>query len=205
MITIIDYGVGNIKAFVNIYKQLNIPVSIAKDKEELATANKLILPGVGNFDYTMQRFNDSGLRDEVSYLVLEKKIPILGVCVGMQMLAKSSEEGQLEGLNWVSGHVAKFDAAQVTTQLPLPHMGWNDVNPVSYNPLLANIDEKPKFYFLHSYYFKCDNADDSIATADYGTHFTCAVNHNNIYGTQFHPEKSHRFGIQLLKNFAEKC
>lgn len=205
MVTIIDYGVGNINAFLNIFKQLNIPAATAKKVEDLEQATKLILPGVGHFDYAMQRFNDSGMKDKVNELVLQKKLPVVGVCVGMQMMAKGSDEGNLEGLGWVDAHVHKFDAAQVSAKLPLPHMGWNDIQLTKNTPLLQDLDENPRYYFLHSYYFKCENNDDIIAETDYGIKFTSAINHKNIFGAQFHPEKSHHFGIQLLKNFAEKC
>ena len=205
MITIIDYGVGNINAFLNIYKQLNIPAKTATTVEDLENAEKLILPGVGHFDYAMQRFNDSGMKDKVNELVLEKNIPVVGVCVGMQMMAKSSDEGTLPGLGWIDAKVHKFDASQISAKLPLPHMGWNDIEIVKDSPLLQNLEEHPRYYFLHSYYFECDNPDDAIARTDYGINFTCAVNYKNRYGAQFHPEKSHHFGVQLLKNFAEKC
>jgi len=205
MITIIDYGVGNINAFLNIYKQLNIPAKTATKVEHLEDAEKLILPGVGHFDYAMQRFNDSGMKDKVNDLVINKNLPVVGVCVGMQMMAKGSDEGSLLGLGWIDAYVHKFDASQVSTKLPLPHMGWNDIQIVKNTPLLQGLEKDPRYYFLHSYYFKCSNSDDSIAETDYGVKFTSAVNHKNIYGAQFHPEKSHHFGIQLLKNFAEKC
>ncbi|WP_294285690.1 imidazole glycerol phosphate synthase subunit HisH [uncultured Chryseobacterium sp.] len=205
MVTIIDYGVGNINAFLNIYKQLNIPAKTAKTVNELECATKLILPGVGHFDYAMQRFNDSGMKDKVNDLVINHDIPVVGVCVGMQMMAKSSDEGILPGLGWIDARVRKFSPSQVSAKLPLPHMGWNDIRIVKDNPLLEGLEENPRYYFLHSYYFDCSNFEDSIAKTDYGINFTSAVNHDNIFGAQFHPEKSHHFGIQLLKNFAEKC
>jgi len=205
MITIIDYGVGNINAFLNIYKQLNIPATTAKTVAELSGASKLILPGVGHFDYAMQRFTDSGMKDKVDELVVNQKVPVVGVCVGMQMMAKGSDEGSLPGLGWIDAHVHKFDASQVSAKLPLPHMGWNDIQIVKNTPLLKDLETDPRYYFLHSYYFKCNNQNDSIAETKYGINFTSAVNHDNIFGAQFHPEKSHHFGIQLLKNFAERC
>ena len=205
MITLIDYGVGNISAFLNIYKQLNIPAKTAKTEKDLHDADKIILPGVGHFDYAMQRFNNSGMRDKVNDLVLIEKKPVIGICVGMQMMAKRSDEGILEGLGWIDAVVNKFDDAQRSAKMPLPHMGWNDVYPVTDNPLFKNLEKEARYYFLHSYYFQCHNSQDIIAEAEYGIKFTCAVNHHNFYGVQFHPEKSHHFGIQLLRNFAELC
>lgn len=205
MIVLIDYGVGNISAFLNIYKQLNIPARTAKTESELDGAQKIILPGVGHFDYAMQRFNDSGMRERVNKLVIQDKIPVVGICVGMQMMAGKSDEGELEGLGWIDADVVKFDDAQRSAKMPLPHMGWNDVYPTKSNPLFTGLETDARFYFLHSYYFKCHRPEDNIAEADYGIRFTCSVNKENVYGIQCHPEKSHHFGIQLLKNFAELC
>jgi glutamine amidotransferase len=204
MLTLIDYGVGNINAFLNIYKQLNIPVTVAKTTNDLKTTSKIILPGVGHFDYAMERFTSSGMKEKVNELVLEKEVPVIGICVGMQMMAKKSDEGSLEGLGWLNAEVKKFDDSQRSAKTPLPHMGWNDIYPKNDNKILTGLTDS-KFYFLHSYYFDCKDDSDVVASADYGVRFTCAVNHKNIYGVQFHPEKSHRFGIQLLKNFAELC
>lgn len=199
MLAIIDYGVGNINAFINIYKQLNIPIIRATNASHLDNITKLILPGVGNFDYAMEKFNISGMRDKVDELVLNQNIPVIGICVGLQMMANSSEEGHEKGLCWIDAEVQKFNIKN----LPLPHMGWNDIE-VKPNKLFVNLEVGSKFYFLHSYYFKCME-NNSIATASYGVDFTCAINKNNIYGVQFHPEKSHKYGIQLLKNFVELC
>jgi glutamine amidotransferase len=203
MITIIDYGVGNIKAFVNIYKRIGIDVKVAQNTKELKGATKLILPGVGHFDYAMERFAHSGMVETSNELVLEKKVPVVGICVGMQMLAQSSDEGDLPGLGWIDATVKKFDASLLKQSTRLPHMGWNDILPIKTNPLLKNLESQARFYFLHSYYFDCNQPEDIIAVSDYGINFTCAVNHNHIYGVQFHPEKSHHYGIQLLKNFSE--
>ena len=202
MIGIIDYGVGNIKAFANIYKNLNITFKIVKDISEFENITKLILPGVGSFDHAMTSLENSGMREKLDELVLEKKIPVIGICVGMQMLAKSSEEGTLNGLGWIDGIVKKFDKSKIKNA-PLPHMGWNNLKIEKKNKIFDNLEENPRYYFLHSYYFECENKEDVIATATYGEKFDCMINHKNIYGIQCHPEKSHHNGMQLLKNFGE--
>ena len=203
MITIIDYGLGNIQAFVNVFKQLHIPVVVAQNADELLHASKIILPGVGAFDHAMKKLNDSGMRQVLDELVLNKKIPVLGICVGMQMLADSSDEGKLLGLGWIKGHVRNLNSKTGVVDLPLPHMGWNDVSPTSNIHLLCDFKVDTRFYFLHSYFFECQNSEDSIATSSYGIEFTCAIAKDNILGVQFHPEKSHHFGVNLLRNFAE--
>ena len=200
MIAIIDYGLGNIKAFVNVYKRLNLPILIAKESRDLENATKIILPGVGAFDYAMALLNKSGMREKLEQSVFEKQIPVLGICVGMQILANSSEEGRLPGLGWIAGKVKKFQPEQIH-QNPLPHMGWNSVTPKSSTGVFQDIGLNSRFYFLHSYYFASEEPSETIATANYGSTFTCSVNRKNIYGVQFHPEKSHQAGIQLLKNF----
>lgn len=202
MIAIIDYGVGNIKAFANIYKKIGVDVVVAKRSQDLIGATKLILPGVGHFDYAMKRFADSGMMETANDIVLNKKIPVLGICVGMQMLANYSEEGILPGLSWIDAKVRKFDASKLQHATRLPHMGWNNVNSINGNTLFKNMGCDARFYFLHSYYFECNNDADIAAVSQYGIEFTCTVNSENIFGVQFHPEKSHHFGIQLLMNFA---
>lgn len=203
MITIIDYGLGNVLAFVNVYSRLNIPVSVAKSSAELVNATKLILPGVGSFDHAMQQFDQSGMRQTVEQLVLQEAMPVLGICVGMQMLASSSDEGTLPGLGWVEGNVRKFDVTAMPRGTNLPHMGWNDVKPNLVGGLFSGMEQDARFYFLHSYYYECIYQHNILAVTDYGGPFSCAVRKDNIYGVQFHPEKSHHFGSQLLKNFAE--
>jgi glutamine amidotransferase len=202
MITIIDYGLGNIRAFVNVYERLNIKTKIAHTIADISDAKKIILPGVGAFDYAMSQLNASGMRDELEKKVLVEKVPVVGICVGMQMLAKSSEEGILPGLGWIDGVVKKFDASLIPYKTRLPHMGWNTMSPVNQNPLLYGFNENARFYFLHSYYFVCNNQDEIIATTEYGIKYASGVCRDNIYGIQFHPEKSHSNGVQLLKNFA---
>lgn len=203
MITIINYGLGNINAFVNIYKKADIPVKVASSAYDLKKATKIILPGVGAFDHAMGKLDESGMKEKLNELVLDKKVPVLGICVGMQILAESSEEGIRPGLGWIPGIVRKFDESKITQRTRLPHMGWNDVEPIGNQPIFGGMEVNPLFYFLHSYYFDCINQEDTIATANYaGANFTCAIRSGNIYGVQFHPEKSHSAGIQLLNNFA---
>lgn len=203
MITIIDYGLGNIRAFVNVFKKLNIITKVAHVPGDLKDACKIILPGVGAFDYAMQMLNNSGMREELDRQVLENKKPVLGICVGMQMLAKSSEEGFLSGLGWIDGRVKRFNSAPASFKTPLPHMGWNNINPINSNPLLEGLTGDSMFYFLHSYYFVCHNENDIIARSEYGVSYASGINNSNIYGIQFHPEKSHSNGIKLLYNFAK--
>ena len=203
MITIIDYGLGNIKAFVNIYNQLNIKCNIASNAKELEDSTKLILPGVGSFDHAMTLLNKSGMRDSIETMVIERKIPILGICVGMQILANSSEEGDMEGLGFIEGHVKKF-LNEDLSGFPLPHMGWNNVQHNSSEDLFLDIKDKSRFYFLHSFYFECKKNSHAIAYSQYGKDFECAVKKDNIFGVQFHPEKSHECGITLLKNFSQQ-
>ena len=203
MITIINYGLGNIQAFANIYKRLNIPVRVATTPDELAGAEKFILPGVGAFDWAMIRLNQSGMKDVLEELVVREHRPILGICVGMQILANRSEEGQLDGLGWIDGEVRKFNEAAFTQKTHLPHMGWNEVLPKGDDGLFKNIESGARFYFLHSYYFVPRNQDSVRAVTDYGGLYASSIHSGNAFGVQFHPEKSHRWGIQLLKNFAE--
>lgn len=202
MITIVDYGLGNVQAIANIYKRLEVPVTLARSAAELGGATHVILPGVGAFDWAMSRLDASGMRATLDDLVLQQRRPVLGICVGMQMMARSSDEGHAAGLGWLDAGVKVFDDARFTGSTHLPHMGWNDIEPVRTDGLLRDLGERPRFYFLHSYYFAPNDPADVLASADYGGRFACAVQRGNIHGVQFHPEKSHAWGIQLLKNFA---
>ena len=202
MIALVDYGLGNIQAFANIYRHLSIEAAPARTANDLRIASAIILPGVGAFDWAMTRLQESGLREALDEEVLGAKKPILGICVGMQMMARSSEEGRLPGLGWVDATVAKFDTRLLASKTHLPHMGWNDVRPVRKDTLFSGLDA-PRYYFLHSYFMKTDREENVLATSNYGVTFTSAVQAGNVYGTQFHPEKSHQWGVSLLKNFAE--
>jgi len=203
MIRIIDYGVGNIQAFVTMFKRLGIPAERANKPAELVGATRLILPGVGVFDRAMQLFNQTGMREPLESLVLGQKVPVLGVCVGMQMLASGSDEGEMKGLNLIPGRVRAFSNTSEMAQLPMPHMGWNDLHIKPGAKLFKGFKSQPRFYFLHSYYFNCDDKTHVAATATYGQEFDSVVSKGHIHGVQCHPEKSHHFGAQLLKNFAE--
>ena len=203
MISIVDYGLGNVLAFSNVYKRLNIAARTVSSADQLASSTKIILPGVGAFDHAMERLEASGMRPVLNELVLNKKVPVLGICVGMQMLAKSSDEGRLPGLGWIEGKVCAFKSLEETAGLPLPHMGWNDVHPKAGLKLFSGLETDARFYFLHSFYFSCERSESVAATTEYGVDFSCAVASNNVYGVQFHPEKSHHCGTRLLQNFAE--
>ena len=204
MITIVDYGLGNIRAFLNMYHRLNIEAKTASSAAALAGASKVVLPGVGSFDDAMARLAQSGMRDALDDLVLRQRVPILGVCVGMQMLGQGSDEGELPGLGWIDGRVKSLESRWPSADtLPVPHMGWNDVRPVVTSRLFDRLDSDARFYFLHSYYFVCERDQDQLAVVDYGSEFACAVHADNIFGVQFHPEKSHHYGARLLQNFAE--
>lgn len=202
MIALVDYGLGNIQAFANIYRHLGIEAAPARTGNDLRTASRIILPGVGAFDWAMTRLQESGLKDALDEEVLGAKKPVLGICVGMQMMARSSEEGKLPGLGWIDATVVKFDTRLLESKTHLPHMGWNDASPVRTDTLFSGLDS-PRYYFLHSYFMKTDREENVLATSNYGVTFTSAVQAGNVYGTQFHPEKSHQWGVRLLKNFAE--
>ena len=204
MIGIIDYGSGNIQAIATIYKNLNIEHQVLNKPEDLKKAKKLILPGVGAFDATMQQLIDSGLKDELNKLVLEEKVPILGICVGLQVMGYGSEEGKFSGLGWIPGKVRAFSKKEECSKLLLPHMGWNTLD--TKNSLLLSINENDsttQFYFLHSYYFDTKYKSNVSATTKYGFDFDAVVSNKHIHGVQFHPEKSHKWGEKLLINFSK--
>jgi glutamine amidotransferase len=203
MIRIVDYGLGNVRAFLNVYKSLGMPAAVARAEADLEDASRIVLPGVGSFDHAMELLQQSGMMTALTELAVTRGVPVLGVCVGMQILAQSSEEGRLNGLGWIKGSVRKFQAQSGAARLRLPHMGWNDVSPARPSRLFAGLEQDARFYFLHSYHFCCEDQENILAEADYGGRFACAIQAANIYGVQFHPEKSHQFGMRLLRNFGE--
>lgn len=203
MIKILSYGLGNIKAIANIYSRLNIPCGIASDKADLESATKVILPGVGAFDQAMKLLNESGMREPVDCLVREEGVPVLGICVGMQMMASQGDEGNAQGLGWIEGRVIELSTSSLSAKPKLPHMGWNSLRPTEQHRLFEGVDCDRGFYFLHSYHFVCADEENVLATSQYGEEFASAVSSGNIYGVQFHPEKSHHNGVSIFKNFAE--
>lgn len=202
MIAIVDYGSGNIQAIKNIYENLKIESFFASKPNQLLNADKIILPGVGAFDEAISKLNSSGMLEVLNLRVLEQKTPVLGVCVGMQIMAKASEEGNSAGLGWFDADVNKFDESMIPNKPKLPHMGWNEIQQRKECSMLNDISFEKGYYFLHSYYIECNDAEDVLLTSNYGGEFTCAVQKENIFGFQFHPEKSHKNGINLFKNFA---
>ncbi len=204
MICVVDYGVGNIQAFLNVFKRLGLYAQRADTPEALNGSSRLILPGVGHFDHAMQRLNDSGMRAALEERVIGAKVPVVGICVGMQMLSQGSDEGILPGLGWIPGRVRAFASHPLSARLPMPHMGWNALKPKPNVKLFsAGFDDSLQFYFLHSFYFEADDKADVAATAHYGIDFDAVVSRGHIHGVQCHPEKSHHWGEQLLKNFVE--
>ena len=202
MIAIVNYGSGNIQAIANIYGRLGAPFTVATNPDDLASAERIILPGVGAFDEAMGELNASGMRRALDDCALVERKPILGICVGMQLLGRSSEEGRAQGLGWIDAEVRRFRAT-TGPAIQVPHMGWNTVVPTKSDTLFDGVEIESGYYFLHSYYMSCTDPADVLARTDYGGEFTCAVRRGNICGVQFHPEKSHHWGAQLLKNFAE--
>lgn len=202
MITIVDYGMGNLGSVKNMFKRIGVESKISSEISEIDKASKLLLPGVGSFDAAMTLLNSNGFKEILDHKVLREKTPILGICLGMQLLTRKSEEGLLPGLGWISADTIKFNFDQ-QFEFKIPHMGWNSVNIIKENGLTKDLMEEPKFYFVHSYKVHCDNSDDVIGTTNYGANFHSMISHENIYGAQFHPEKSHKYGMQILQNFAE--
>lgn len=206
MITIVDYGMGNLGSVLNMFKRIGTPARISSDLSEIEDSEKLLLPGVGAFDAAMDRINTSGLRQVLDKKAREEKVPILGICLGMQLLTKGSEEGKLPGLGWIPAYSYKFQAKQ---GMPVPHMGWNEVTVSNDQPLssglkdLALENENPRFYFVHSFHVKVESEEHSILKTNYDLTFDSGIQKDNILGCQFHPEKSHKFGMKLLENFSK--
>ena len=203
MIVVVDYGMGNLGAVVNMLEFLGFEAEVSAQPETIVKASKLILPGVGAFDRAMLNLRSMQLIPALEEAVLERKTPVLGVCLGMQLLGRSSEEGHGEtGLGWIAADTVRLDAA-AHLGLKIPHVGWSPVQPTPGSLLFAQSGETPRYYFVHSYHMRCDDPGDIAATCEYGERFCCAVSNGHIHGVQFHPEKSHRYGMALLKSFVE--
>lgn len=205
MIGIIDYGSGNINAIITILKEIKADFITSNKVDILKEANGYILPGVGAFDTTIRSLHDINLKSFLDMQVLNEKKKILGICVGMHLLSSESEEGNLSGLNYIPGKVRKIDITNLNTPPHLPHMGWNSIIKINDDPLLNNIDLETGFYFLHSYYFNTLDKENVIASVNYGNKFPCIVRKKNVWGVQFHPEKSHQNGHKLITNFVNLC
>lgn len=203
MIGIVEYGSGNVAAIMNLLKQRRIDHFLSSNPAELRQADRFLLPGVGAFDPTITHLTVSGILDTLLDEVHGKGKRILGICVGMHLLAEGSDEGQRKGLGWIPGRVRKIDVSSLSSRPFLPHMGWNSVSLDGKDPLFSGIDTERGFYFLHSYYFNATAKDNVLAQVNYGRDFPCAVRNGNVYGVQFHPEKSHSNGMRLIQNFAE--
>lgn len=200
MIAILDYGIGNVGSIFNMLKHIDVEAIITHDSDAIEAADKVILPGVGSFDSGMKKLVDSNLVDIIRKHVLQNNKHLLGICLGMQMLGRRSEEGVLPGLDLVPFDCIRFRLDSPT--LKIPHMGWDVVKTEQSDPVVDNLIGLQRFYFVHSYHAVCDNPEDVLFSCDYGYEFPAAVKHGNVYGFQFHPEKSHKFGMALLKNFA---
>lgn len=201
MITIVDYGMGNLGSVFNMFKKIGVSSKITSDIEEIKSATKLLLPGVGSFDKAMQRINDTKFKEALDYKVLIERTPILGICLGMQLLTNSSEEGHEKGLGYINAHTKKFSFQD--KKMKVPHMGWNIATKSNSCKLTEDFINESRFYFVHSYYVKVVDQENSILKTNYGLEFDSAIHNKNIYGAQFHPEKSHKFGMKLLENFSK--
>lgn len=202
MIAIIDYGMGNVGSIVNMLKKIGAKAQLTADHKAIGMADKLILPGVGSFDNGMRNLHERNLIPLLNARVLVHSIPILGLCLGMQLFTNSSEEGRLPGLGWIDARTVRFQA-HADTRLKIPHMGWNTIHISQSHPLFTDLDAETRFYFVHAYHVECADTRTVLAQTHYGYDFTSVISRGNILGAQFHPEKSHRFGMKLLKNFVE--
>jgi glutamine amidotransferase len=202
MIIIIDYGVGNLGSILNMLKKIGADSKISSNPLDLISADKIILPGVGKFDHGINSLRERGFIDPLTEVVVGNQIPLLGICLGMQLLGVSSEEGVAPGLGWLKAHSVRYNS-RGSDALRVPHMGWNTITTRKNGLLLDGLEDSSRFYFAHSYYVVCDESTDVLSTTKYGLEFVSSIQKNNIYGVQFHPEKSHRYGMKLLRNFVK--
>ena len=202
MLIIVDYGVGNLHSIQNMLKKAGVDSKISNQLQEITSASKILLPGMGAFDNCMEKLEASGLRPIVEQKAIREKVPVLGICVGLQMFMESSEEGRLPGLSWIKGSTIRFRPEKMQDNQKIPNMGWHEITPKKPSRLLQNLEDS-RFYFAHSYHVQPLETADILMTALYGYEFTVGIERDNLVGVQFHPEKSHRFGMQLLKNFGE--
>ena len=201
-LVIVDYGIGNVLSIANMLRSASVKATVSSDPDVIRGASRLIIAGVGAFDAGMDHLNSRGLVPLLRDAVFERHVPVLGICLGMQLLMRSSEEGSREGLGWIDGRSVRI-RGNGPTALKVPHMGWNEIEPVRASPIVAGLLENTRFYFAHSYAVQCANPADVIANTIYGDAFPAIVSHGHVYGVQFHPEKSHRYGRKLLDNFAK--
>jgi glutamine amidotransferase len=203
VISIVSYGAGNISSIANIFRALGMETEFIDRPSKILAARKLVLPGVGSFDYGMSRLREGGLTEALTEAALGQRVPALGICLGMQLMCCQSEEGDQVGLGWVNANVRRFQVPTDQPNLKVPHMGWNSLKLIRKDPIISYEDSRQRYYFVHSYYVECCEPVDVVATATHGHEFVAAFSRGNLYGVQFHPEKSHRYGMALMKRFGE--
>lgn len=200
-VVIVDYGMGNLNSILNMFKKIGVSALISNKISDLTYAQRMILPGVGAFDHGIASLQNSGLLPILNQRVLSDRVPVLGICLGMQLMTRGSEEGIKPGLGWVAAQTRRFTTDQVAP-IKVPHMGWNSARLEQSSALFEGLETENRFYFVHSYYVECDSDSSCLATTTHGIEFTSAMRHDNIFGVQFHPEKSHKFGMTILRNFS---
>jgi len=203
MLTVVDYGVGNLRAISNVLNYLNIEHRMGQTANDILQAERLLLPGVGAFDTAMDKLSRQGLVEALTQRALHDKVPVLGICLGMQIMCQRSDEGSKQGLGWFDAEVRRFDVSRMDHARPIPHMGWNEARPARNHPIIDGLVQPPRFYFVHGYHVVCRNSGDELLRCSYGYDFTAGIAQENLVAVQFHPEKSHRFGQALLANFAK--